>query len=100
VALYQAIRRLTGNPVVRLNQALAVAMATAPEEGLSLLDDTLAKSLTSDHLFQSARADLLRRIGRRSEASVAYQSALDLVQNDPQRRYLARRLEKVTAEAT
>ncbi len=49
---------------------------------------------------QSARADLLRRIGCWSEASVAYQRALDLVQNDPQRRYLARRIEEVTAEAT
>jgi len=96
-ALYQALFGLTRNPVVRLNHAVAVAMAKGPETGLGMLDDALAGQLAGYHLFHAARADLLRRIGRWSEASVAYRRALELVSNAPEQRYLRRRLDEVAA---
>lgn len=92
--LYEELLRLDDSPVVRLNHAAAVAMAQSPELGLSLLEP-LAEPLASYHLYHAARADLLRRAERRSEALAAYRSALALVQNEPERRFLERRIREL-----
>ena len=93
-ALYGALARLHPSPVVELNRAVAVAMAEGPEHGLALLD---AVRLPGYYLLPAARADLLRRLGRRGEAAAAYREALGLVTNDAERRFLERRLTEVTA---
>jgi RNA polymerase sigma-70 factor (ECF subfamily) len=95
-ALYGALERMTPTPVVALNHAVAIAMADGPERGL-LLVDALATDLDGYHLFHSARADLLRRLGRREEAAAAYRRAIDLATNESERSFLARRLDEVTA---
>jgi RNA polymerase sigma-70 factor (ECF subfamily) len=92
-ALYATLARLTPSPVVELNRAVAVAMAGGPERGLALLDrPALAGSLATYQHFHAARADLLRRQGRRDEAVTAYARALELCQNMAERRFLQRRL--------
>jgi RNA polymerase sigma-70 factor (ECF subfamily) len=88
-ALYGHLAALTGSPVVELNRAVAVAMADGPERGLALMD---AIELPDYHLLHSARADLLRRLGRHDEARAAYASALALAPSDQERRFLERRL--------
>lgn len=94
-ALYGALRRIADTPVVALNHAAAVAMVEGPEAGLSLLDALEKKGDLRDyHLLPAARADLLRRAKRWREAETAYASALALVGNDAERRYLTRRLEE------
>jgi RNA polymerase sigma-70 factor (ECF subfamily) len=95
-ALYGTLARMTPSAVVELNRAVAVAMADGPARGLALVD-LLAPELDGYHLFHAARADLLRRLDRREEAASAYGRALDLVTNEAEREYLARRLEEVTA---
>jgi RNA polymerase sigma-70 factor (ECF subfamily) len=91
--LYAELLRREGSPVIALNHAAAVAMAEGPERGLALLDALAADpSMQSYHLYFAARADLLRRAGRRSEARAAYIEAQRLVGNEPERRYLAKRL--------
>lgn len=94
-ALYAALYGLTGSAVVRLNQAVAVAMASTPAQGLAMLDAGLAETLGSFHRFHAARADLLRRAGLWSEARVAYDNALSLTTNAVERRYLRRQLASV-----
>jgi RNA polymerase sigma-70 factor (ECF subfamily) len=93
VGLYDQLVVLVPSPVVRLNRAVAVAMAEGPDVGLRLADE-LAASGTLDgyHLLAATRADLLRRLGRTGEAAVAYRQAHDLATNEAERRYLARRL--------
>jgi RNA polymerase sigma-70 factor, ECF subfamily len=91
--LYDALLQQRPSPVVELNRAAAIAMAEGPESGLVLIDALEAKGeLDGYHLLPAARADLLRRQGRCREAAEAYRQALALVANDPERRYLARRL--------
>ncbi len=94
--LYGVLARIAPSPVVELNRAAAVAMAEGPERGLALLDQ-LAESgaLSRYHLLPAARADLLRRLGRASEAAAAYREALALATNEPERRFLIRRLAEV-----
>jgi RNA polymerase sigma-70 factor, ECF subfamily len=92
-ALYDALARETGSPVVELNRAVAVAMANGPEDGLALLDRI--EGLEEYHLLHSARADLLRRLGRDEESAAAYGRALELTTNPVERRFLARRLTEV-----
>jgi RNA polymerase sigma-70 factor (ECF subfamily) len=91
-ALYTQLARQTGSPVVELNRAVAVAMAEGPEHGLALLRDL---PLDDYHLYHAARADLLRRLERLNEAAAAYRRALELAQTEPERRFLARRLEQL-----
>ena len=94
--LYNALGRLDPSPVVELNRAVAVAMRDGPTSGLELIDRIEAAGELEDyHLLHAARADLLRRLGRRSEASVAYGRALELVANETERGYLSRRLAEV-----
>jgi RNA polymerase sigma-70 factor (ECF subfamily) len=98
VALYERLERDIPTPVVRLNRAVAVAMADGPASGLSLIDELgLDAHLDSYHLFHAARADLLRRLGRNDEAATCYRLALDLVGNEPEARYLRARLAQVVS---
>jgi RNA polymerase sigma-70 factor, ECF subfamily len=92
-ACYDALMVLQPGPIVALNRAVAVAMATGPAAGLALIE-RLADSdeLTGYHYLPAARADLLRRLGRVDEARVAYGEALALVNNDAERRFLQRRM--------
>src|SRR5262249_42483244 len=87
--LYAHLAALTGSPVVELNRAVAVAMAAGPGGGLELMD---AIDLPGYHLLHSARADLLRRLGRSDEARQAYEAALALAPSEPERRFLEGRL--------
>lgn len=92
-ALYSALLRYLPTPVVELNAAAALAMAQGPEEGLRWMDCLSSRAeLQGYHLLPAARADLLRRAGRKEEARLAYAAALALVRNPAERRYLERRL--------
>jgi RNA polymerase sigma-70 factor (ECF subfamily) len=95
-ALYGVLAGLHPSPVIELNRAVAIAMAEGPESGLALLNRL---ELPGYHLLPAARADLLRRLGRRKEAAAAYRAALALVTNEAERRFLERRLAEVTASA-
>jgi RNA polymerase sigma-70 factor (ECF subfamily) len=91
--LYAQLDRMVPSAVVKLNRAVAVAMADGPDAGLALVDSLDdSGELTDYHLLPATRADLLRRLGRHSEAAAAYRTALDLASTDAERRYLARRL--------
>lgn len=93
-ALFDELLRRKPSPVVALNRAVALAMARGPAIGLALVDE-LAGALAGYHLWHAARADLLRRLDRRSEAAAAYREALALVGSLPERRFLERRLAEV-----
>src|SRR5262249_16351729 len=81
--LYSILKQMVPSPIVQLNEAVAVAMAYGPARGLERLDEAmLAAALEGYHLYHAARADLLRRLGRTSEASLAYVHALSLCEND------------------
>jgi RNA polymerase sigma-70 factor, ECF subfamily len=96
VGLYDVLAQVGASPVVALNRAVAVAMRDGPEEGLALIDALLSEGELSEyHLAHSARADLCRRLGRRAEAAVAYRRALELVRQEPERRFLERRLQEL-----
>lgn len=93
VLLYEALYRQQPSPVVALNQAVAVAMRDSPEDGLRLLEQlTGIREIRNYHLFHAARADLLRRSGDLGSARDAYERALKLTRQEPERRYLARQL--------
>jgi RNA polymerase sigma-70 factor (ECF subfamily) len=97
-ALYSLLVRIHPIPVVELNRAVAVAMADGPLRGLEILDRIAdGGALERYHLLPAARADLLRRLGRNTEAAAAYRRALALVTNDAEKRYLERRLGEVDA---
>ena len=94
--LYDALEAMAPSPVVELNRAVAVAMVDGPARGLELLDGIADGGLLDDyHLLHAARADLLRRLDRRSEASLAYRRAYELTGNEAERDFLARRLAEV-----
>jgi RNA polymerase sigma-70 factor (ECF subfamily) len=91
--LYGELERLVPSAVVRLNRAVAVGMAQHPDAGLELVAELEQSGELADyHLLPATRADLLRRSGRTAEAAVAYERALELVENDAERRFLERRL--------
>ena len=95
-ALYALLLRLHPSPVVALNHAAAVAMGERLERGLRLIEELEASGeLEAYHLLPAAKADILRRLGRRPEAAAAYERALQLVTHDAERRYLQRRLREV-----
>jgi RNA polymerase sigma-70 factor, ECF subfamily len=95
-ALYGVLLRLNPSPIVELNRAVAVAQAEGPEDGLRLLDGLDQRGeLAAYHLLPAARADLLKKLGRSQEAAEAYRRALSLVANEPERRFLKRRLAEV-----
>ncbi len=96
VGLYDVLARADPSPVIELNRAAAVAMRDGPLAGLALIDAILARGdLVDYHLAHSARADLCRRLGRTAEAQVAYERALGLARQEPERRFLARRLREL-----
>ena len=96
--IYDVLLRTRPSTVVELNRAVAVAMSDGVEDGLVLVDELIARGgLGSYQPAHSARADLLRRLGRRSEALDAYAAALSLTTQDAQRRYLERRIAEVNA---
>lgn len=93
IGYYDALYDVEPTPVVALNRAVGVAMRDGPAAGLALVDDILSRGeLTGYHLAHAARADLCRRLGRTAEARAAYEQALSLVQQGPERRFLERRL--------
>jgi RNA polymerase sigma-70 factor (ECF subfamily) len=93
VSLYDVLERVTPSPVVSLNRAAAVAMRDGPAAGLALIDAILARGDLADyHLAHSARAELCRRLGRKAEARASYERALELTRQEPERRFLERRL--------
>ncbi|TKB93846.1 MAG: RNA polymerase sigma factor [Nitrospira sp.] len=96
VALYDLLLQAHPSPVVELNRAVAVAMRDGPDAGMDLIDAILARGeLKQYHLAHAARADLCRRSGRTAEACVSYQRALDLTQQEPERRFLGKRLNEL-----
>jgi RNA polymerase sigma-70 factor (ECF subfamily) len=93
VALYSLLARAEPSPVIELNRAVAIAMRDGPLAGLDLIDAILKRDdLTEYHLAHSARADLCRRLGRAAEARSSYERALALARQEPERRFLERRL--------
>ena len=93
VGLYDLLARADPSPVVELNRAAAVAMRDGPQAGLTIIDSILARGDLADyHLAHSARADLCRRLGKTAEARASYQRALGLTRQEPERRFLERRL--------
>ena len=96
VALYDLLLRSMPSPVVELNRAVAVAMRNGPEAGLALVDALLeGGQLVDYHLAHAARADLCRRLNRTQDARTAYEQALALAQQEPERRFLRKRLQEL-----
>ncbi len=96
VALYDLLLRINPSPVIELNRAAALSMRDGPEAGLTLIDAILARgALTQYHLAHAARADLCRRLKRTAEARASYERALALTQQEPERRFLSRRLSEL-----
>lgn len=99
VALYEELRRLSSSPVIALNHAAAVAMADGPEAGLHLIDAAgSGGTLNNYYLHHAARADLLRRLHRLTEAHTAYEHALSLTTNIIEQNYIRRRLEETSPD--
>ena len=92
--LYAQLGQVAPSPVVELNRAVAVAMAAGPERGLQLIDRI--DGLDEYRHLHSARADLLRRLGRDDEAAAEYRRALELAAQPAERAFLERRLAEVT----
>lgn len=96
VGLYNLLMRIQASPVIELNRAVAVAMLSGAEVGLEIIEAILARGdLTDYHLAHSARADLLRRLERKDEAARAYRQALALSKQEPEQRFLRRRLDSL-----
>jgi len=93
VGLYDVLFRIDPSAVVELNRAVAVAMRDGPLAGLELVDAILRRGeLAEYHLAHSARAELCRRLGRSQEARQSYERALRFARQEPERRFLARRM--------
>lgn len=96
VALYDLLIQAEPSPIVELNRAVAVAMKDEPASGLRLIDAILARGELADyHLAHAARADMNRRLGKKSAARSAYQEALALAKQEPERRFLQKRLQEL-----
>jgi RNA polymerase sigma-70 factor (ECF subfamily) len=101
VALYDQLLRIQPSPVVELNRAVAIAMRDGPEAGLAHIDAVLERcsgkegDLANYYLAHSARADMYRRLGRTAEARASYEKALALTQQEPERQFLAGRLDEL-----
>ena len=97
VGLYDVLARTEPSPVVNLNRAVAVAMRDGPAAGLKLVEGILARGELADYQHaHSVRADFCRRLGRKEEARVSYERALSLTQQEPEKRFLQRRLEELS----
>lgn len=96
VGLYDLLGRSDPSPVIGLNRAVAVAMRDGPAAGLALIDEILGNGhLGEYHLAHAARADLCRRLGRTVDARAAYERALTLARQEPEQRFLERRLREL-----
>jgi len=96
VALYNLLLRIEPSPVIELNRAVAISMREGPSAGLELVDDILARGeLEEYHLTHSVRADFYRQLGKMAEARAAYYQALALTQQEPERRFLKKRLNEL-----
>ena len=96
VGLYDLLMQADPSPVVELNRAVALAMRDGPSAGLTVVEAILARGdLGEYHLAHSARADLCRRLGRTAEARASYKRALELARQEPERRFLQRRLREL-----
>lgn len=99
VGIYDVLIRSDPSPVFELNRAVAIAMWQGVEAGLVRIEAILARGdLVTYHLAHAARADLCRRLGRRDDARESYRRALALVKQEPERRFLERRLEELKRE--
>ncbi len=97
VALYDLLSRASPSPVIALNRAVAIAMRDGPEAGLALVDQILQHGeLLNYQLAHAARADFCRRLGRKEEALAAYRKALALAQQEPERRFLEKRIAELS----
>ncbi|MBB4573902.1 RNA polymerase sigma factor [Rhizobium lentis] len=95
---YDLLLAAQPSPVVELNRAVAISMAEGPAKGLDLIDAILGRQeLQAYHLAHSARADFLRRLGRREEAIAAYQTALSLCRQEPEQAFLRKRISALAA---
>jgi RNA polymerase sigma-70 factor, ECF subfamily len=93
VGWYDVLLAAAPSPVIELNRAVALAMRDGPAAGLDAIDAILTRGdLTNYHLAHAAQADLCRRLGRTAEARASYERALHLAQQEPERRFLERRL--------
>jgi len=91
--LYEVLIRIHPSPVIELNHAVAVSMVDGPERALQLVDSIGKRGeLNRYHMLPAVRGDLLRRMGRQDEAAAAYRQALQSVDLEPERRFLAARL--------
>jgi RNA polymerase sigma-70 factor (ECF subfamily) len=101
VAIYDQLLQVQPSPVVQLNRAVAIAMRDGPEAGLAHIDTVLEPSsgkqgeLANYYLAHSARADMYRRLGRTAEARSAYEKALALTQQEPERQFLQERIRQL-----
>jgi RNA polymerase sigma-70 factor (ECF subfamily) len=97
VALYDLLARAEPSPIIELNRAVAIAMCDGPQAGLDLINSILSRGDLPDyHLLHSARAEFLRRLGRAADAIAAYQRALELTDQEPERRFLEGRLKELS----
>jgi RNA polymerase sigma-70 factor, ECF subfamily len=96
-ALYDLLARVDPSPVVDLNRAVAVAMRDGPTAGLGAIEELIAGELKDYHLAHAARADLYRRLGKAAEARESYLRALELARQEPERRFLERRLRELAS---
>jgi RNA polymerase sigma-70 factor, ECF subfamily len=96
IVFYSVLQRIDSSPVVELNRAVAVAMRDGPEAGLVLIDAILKRGdLVDHHRAHAARAELCRRSGKMSDAKYSYERALSLARQEPERRFLTRRLSEI-----
>ena len=96
VGLYDALLRLDPSPVIELNRAVAVAMRDGPAAGLALVDEILGRGDLEQYRFaHAARAELCRRLGRARDARESYERALTLTRQEPERRFIERRLRDI-----
>lgn len=96
VSYYDILLQAAPSPVVRLNRAVAIAMRDGAEVGLAEVDEVLASGQLQDyHLAHAARADLCRRLDRTDDARASYQAALELATQEPERRFLEKRLREL-----
>jgi RNA polymerase sigma-70 factor (ECF subfamily) len=96
VVWYDLLMQSAPTPVIELNRAVAIAMRDGPEAGLLLIDELQhRKELANYHLIHAARADLLRRLGRNHEALTSYKLALEHVKQEPERRYIQKRIHEL-----
>jgi len=96
VGLYDALLRLDNSPVIELNRSVALAMRDGPAAGLAAIDEIVARGELRDYrLVHAARAEFCRRLGRTAEALTAYKKALALCHQEPERRFLERRIAEI-----